>query len=94
MTESTILNTLIGIYRIRVCNIGFRFNSSNDAETANLINIVYNLTVVFEPFGEVINIIKALIFRYIVSKKINFEEWNVLNSRDLEFNDSSVNIVT
>ena len=73
ITESTILSALIDIYRIGVCNIGLRFSSSNDIKVVNPIDIVYNLTVVFEPFGGVINIIKALIFCYIINKKIDFE---------------------
>ena len=74
MIESTMPSALIGVYRIGVCNIGFRFSNSNDTEAANPIDIVYGFTVVFESFGGVINIIEALIFRYIMSKKINFEE--------------------
>ena len=73
MIESTMLNTLIGVYRIGVCNIGFRFSNSNDTEAANPIDIVYGFTVVFESFGGVINIIEALIFRYIISEKIDFK---------------------
>ncbi len=88
------LNTFIGVYRIGVCNIDLRFSNLNNIKAANLIDIVYDLIVVFESFGGVINIIEVFIFRYIISKKINFEGWNVLNSRDLEFNDSFVNIVT
>ncbi len=94
ITESTILNTLIGACKIGVCNINPRFSSSNNTEATNPIDIIYNLIVVFKPFGRFINVIKIPIFRFIMSEKIDFEGWNVLNSRDLEFNNSSVNIVT
>ncbi len=68
------LSALIDAYGIGVWNVGLRFSSPDDTEAANPIDIVYDLIVVFEPFGGVINIIKALIFRYIINKKINFEE--------------------
>jgi len=87
------LNALIGACRIGVCNINPRFNSSNDAEVTNFIDIIYSFIVVFKPFGGFINVIKALIFRFIISEKIDFEGWNILNSYNLEFNNSSVNIV-
>ena len=74
MTESTIPNTLIDTCKIRVCNINPKFNSSNDAETTNPIDITYNLIVIFKPFGGFINVIKVSIFRFIMSEKINFEE--------------------
>ncbi len=77
-----------------MCNISSRFSSSNDAEATNLIDIIYSLIVVFKPFGGFINVIKVSVFRFIMSEKIDFEGWNVLNSRDLEFNNSSVNIAT
>ena len=88
------LNTLIGAYKIGVCNISPRFSSSNNAEATNFIDIIYNLVVVFKPFGGLINVIEVSVFRFIMSEKIDFEGWNVLNSRDLEFNNSSVNITT
>ncbi len=88
------LSTLIDTYKIRIYNINSKFSSSNDAEVINPIDIIYNLVVEFKSFGGFINIIEVSVFRFIVSEKIDFEGWNVLNSRDLEFNDSSVNIVT
>ncbi len=94
ITESTIPSALIDAYEIRIYNIRFRFSSSDNTEAANPIDIVYGFIVVFESFGGIINIIEALVFRYIINKKIDFEGWNILNSRDLELNDSSVNIVT
>ena len=71
--ESTMPSTLIGACRIRVYNISPRFSNSNDTETTNFIDIIYNLIVVFKPFGGLINVIKISIFRFIISEKINFE---------------------
>ncbi len=68
------LNTLIGACKIGVCNINPRFSSSNNTEVTNPIDIIYSLIVVFKPFGGFINVIKASIFRFIISEKINFEE--------------------
>ncbi len=83
ITESTILSTFIDTYGIGIYNVNFKFNISDNIKAVNFIDIIHGLTVVFEPFGRVINIIKALIFRYIVSKKIDFEGWNILNFRNL-----------
>ncbi len=90
--ESTILSALIGACRIGVCNVSLKFNNSNDTEATNSIDIIYNLIIVFKSFGGFINVVEAFIFRYIMSEKINFEGWNILNFRDFELNDSSVNI--
>ncbi len=77
------LSTLIGACRIGVNNVGLKFNNSDNTETANSINIIYNIIIEFKPFGVFINKIEALIFRAIMSEKIDFKKWNILNSRDL-----------